>query len=100
MKRENVICVIVVLAIMIICIVASCSAIIHTTKQYGVVHVCDSYGNCFDYEMDSYRLDRVGGAYIETKEYGSMYLPQGTYALFEKDCPLCARFYHMPETEE
>lgn len=100
MKRENVLCVIVVLAIMFVCIAASCSAILHTTERYGVVHVCDSYGNCFDYEIKSYRLDRVGGAYIVSKDYGEMYLPQGMYALFENDCPLCARFYHMPETEE
>lgn len=99
MKRENVLCVIVALAIFV-CIVTSCSALFHTTKQYDVVHVCDNYGNCFDYEIKSYNFDRFGGAYIETKEYGSMYLSEGTYALFEKDCPLCARFYHMPETEE
>ena len=30
------------------------------------------------------------GIKLETKEYGSLYLPHGTYQLFEDVCPYCS----------
>lgn len=96
--RSVVICILIMIMLLVMCATVVKPSV-DTKSKYNVVHVCDSYGDCFDYEIISYRIDSHGGVCISSKDYGEMYVPQGSYILFENDCPLCARFYHMPEKE-
>lgn len=97
--RSVVICIIIIIMLLVMCATVVAKSSVDTKSKYNIVHVCDSYGDCFDYEIISYHIDSHGGAYISSKDYGEMYVPQGSYILFESDCPLCALFYHMPEKE-
>lgn len=56
---------------------------------YEKVHVVThDYSGCFTVEK---WYDKLSGIEVLTKEYGTMYLPNGTYILIEKDdnCPFC-----------
>lgn len=56
--------------------------------RYTHVHFFDKIeGYCATVTKES--IGSIGVA-VETKEFGSMYLPHGTYQYFEDVCPYCS----------
>ena len=52
------------------------------------IHVCDFGGNCSDATVVNWH-DNEEGIEVKTKEYGSLFLSEGTYILFNDVCPIC-----------
>ena len=47
------------------------------------------YSGCFTVVEYEARYHYSTGIHVITKEFGKMYLPQGTYFLFADNCPFC-----------
>ena len=52
------------------------------------VHICDFSGHYMDATIEKW-YDSESGIEVQTKEYGSMFLSEGTYVLYSDKCPLC-----------
>lgn len=52
------------------------------------VHISDHAGNCRDATVEKW-YENDTGIELKTKEYGSMFLSEGTYILYNGTCPLC-----------
>ena len=54
---------------------------------YRKVHVNTyEYSGCFTIEI---WYESATGIEVDTREVGSIYLSEGTYILFEDECPMC-----------
>lgn len=52
------------------------------------VHIdIDGYTGCF--ELDGWRDNEGQGIEVRLKDYGAMFLSEGTYILVENECPIC-----------
>lgn len=55
--------------------------------SFTKVHITTSeHDKCV--EISSWHNDDVG-IEVKTKDYGSLYLSEGTYILIERECPIC-----------
>jgi hypothetical protein len=55
--------------------------------SFKKVHVdTHSYHGCIEIEK---WYDNATGIEVKTKDYGSLYLSEGTYTLIERVCPFC-----------
>lgn len=57
--------------------------------EFNGVHVCDHNGNCRDMAIDKW-YDNDNGIEIKTTDYGSLFCSEGTYILYEDECPICS----------
>ena len=57
--------------------------------EFNGVHVCDHNGNCRDMTIDKW-YDNDNGIEIKTTDYGSIFCSEGTYILYEDECPICS----------
>ena len=57
--------------------------------EFHGVHVCDHNGNCRDLAIDKW-YDNDNGIEIKTTDYGSLFCSEGTYILYEDECPICS----------
>lgn len=57
---------------------------------FNRVHICDFSGSCADATIIKW-YDNGEGIEIKTKEYGSLFLSEGTYILFNDVCPICGK---------
>lgn len=54
------------------------------------VHIFTHTGQDKCVEIQSWHDDELG-IEVHTKEYGALYLSEGTYMLCESECPICGR---------
>lgn len=83
-----------IFAVMLVCITifvfASCGNMSMGMGNYSYdhVHFFDHHaGHCATIEK---WYDNSTGIEVKTREYGSIFLAEGTYMLFEDDCPYCS----------
>lgn len=53
------------------------------------VHICDHNGNCRDLAIDKW-YDDSNGIEVKTTDFGSLFCSEGTYILYEDECPICS----------
>ena len=76
--------IIVVLAIMLMVCLTSCGG----RNDFRRVHIFTHTGQDKCIEIQSCITHPVGVT-VYTKEYGALYLSEGTYMLCESECPIC-----------
>ena len=54
------------------------------------VHIADHAGNCQDAIVEKW-YENDTGIELKTREYGSMFLSEGTYILYNGKCPICGK---------
>lgn len=57
--------------------------------EFHGVHVCDHSGNCRDLAIDKW-YDNESGIEVKTTNNGSLFCSEGTYILYEDECPICS----------
>ena len=81
---------IVIIAIMLIFCLTSCGNKNYSLGNYTFrrVHIFTHNGQDKCLEIQSWHDDEIG-IEVHTKEYGALYLSEGTYMLCESECPIC-----------
>ncbi len=90
MKNTTKIITLVLMTVILITVLTGCGnmSIGLGNFTYEKVHV-DTYNNSGCYTIEKW-YDSSTGIEVKTKEIGSVFLSEGTYTLFEKECPFCA----------
>ena len=52
------------------------------------IHICDFNGNMSHAIIEKW-YDTNSGIEVKTEEYGSIFLSEGTYVLYNDNCPIC-----------
>lgn len=79
----------ILLAVIILMLCCGCNMSMGLgSYTFEKVHICDFSGHYMDATVDKWH-DNETGIEIQTKEYGSIFLSEGTYVLFSGECPLC-----------
>lgn len=76
--------------IFIILMITSCGnhSIGLGSYTFEKVHICDHFGNYNHATIEKW-YENDTGIELNTKEYGSMFLSEGTYILYNGRCPVC-----------
>ena len=62
---------------------------------YNGVHI-ETYHNTVCYTVETW-TNAETGIEVKTKEIGSIFLSEGTYILFETECPICSKNVNSAE---
>ena len=57
--------------------------------EFNKVHV-DTYHYSGCLEVEAWYDNGSTGVEVKTKDYGNLFLAEGTYTMIEDDCPFCA----------
>ena len=56
--------------------------------EFTHIHICDFSGSSSHAKIEKW-YDGESGIEVNTKEYGSLFLSEGTYILYNDECPIC-----------
>ena len=91
MKKFSTVIIIVIILVFIITSCTSCNVNIGPgSYTFTKVHIADFAGNANHATLNSWKNDDVG-IEVNTKEYGSIFLSEGTYILYNNTCPVCGK---------
>lgn len=79
----------VALVIMMCLMLVACNEGLGPGKfKFSHVHICDFNGNCSHATITKWYESSIG-IELNTKEFGTIWLSEGTYILYDKICPVC-----------
>lgn len=81
--------ILVVMLIIVVVALSACNEDPFGTYAFYKVHICDFAGHCKDLDIISW-TDSETGIEVKSKEYGSLFLSEGTYILYSDKCPICS----------
>lgn len=78
-----------VLAALMIALLAGCNYTVGVGQlEFKGIHCADFAGNSRDLTIVSWHNNDIG-IEVKTEEAGSLFCSEGTYILFEDECPIC-----------
>ena len=78
------------LAICIMLVLAGCNMALGLGNfEFKGIHVCDHSGNCCDLPLAKWH-DNAEGIEVKTTNGDSFFCSEGTYILYENECPICS----------
>jgi hypothetical protein len=57
----------------------------------NIVHICDSVGNCVDYNVKTWYDNQGSGIGFITTDGNYIWCSEGTYIMASEYCPICGR---------
>jgi predicted small secreted protein len=82
--------IVIVIALCLMLALAGCNRAIGPGNYvFRGIHVSDCSGNARDLTVKSWH-DNETGIEINTEEVGSIFCSEGTYILYEGQCPICS----------
>lgn len=90
--------IIIIIAIMMLFIFCGASCDADSNLNYGdynnkitIVHICDSVGNCVDYNVQTWYDNQGSGIGFTTTDGNYVWCSEGTYIMASEYCPICGR---------
>ena len=78
-----------ILVIVLLAMMAGCNMGIGVGKfEFNGIHCADFAGNVRDFTVIKW-YDDSNGIEVKTEEAGSLFFSEGTYILYENECPIC-----------
>lgn len=91
--KKSIITIIIIIALFVFC-GSSCDSnkgTVDSNNRFNIVHICDTSGNCVDYNIETWYETTGAGIGFRTTDRNYIWCSEGTYIMASEYCPICGR---------